>query len=70
MTIDEAVAEWQRKPRRTGCVRATQWLCKRIPGFKPIRLTRYTSEGEPFQHVVATNGSIRIDLAPYMDGPD
>jgi len=68
--IDAAVAEWQSKNRRMGCVSATDWFCQRVSGFEPERLTRYTQEGEVFQHVVATNGKIRIDLAPYADGPD
>ena len=52
-----------------GCVAATNWFCKRVAGFYPERLTRYTSQGEIFQHVVATDGVIRIDLAPYADRP-
>lgn len=69
MTIDQAIAEWQSKNRRMGCVAATNWFCKRVKGFQPERLTRYTPEGEIFQHVVATNGQVRIDLAPYADAP-
>lgn len=69
MTLDECITEWESKKRRMGCVAATDFLCKRVPGFKPERLTRYTSNGEIFQHVVATNGTIRVDLAPYSDAP-
>jgi hypothetical protein len=67
--VGRALEEWQSKPRRMGCVAATDWFCKRISGFKPERLTRYTKNGEVFQHVVASNGFVRIDLAPYADKP-
>ena len=70
MTIDQAVTEWQSKQRRMGCVSATEWFCKRVPGFRPEWLDRYTKEGDYFGHTVATNGLIRIDLAPYADAPD
>jgi hypothetical protein len=69
MTIDEAIQEWQSKNRRMGCVAATDWFCKRVKDFYPDRLPRYTSEGHYFEHVVATNGFIRIDLSPYADRP-
>lgn len=69
MNIDECLAEWQSKKRRMGCVSATEWFCKRVEGFYPERLNRYTKDGEVFQHEVATNGIIRIDLAPYSDAP-
>ena len=69
MTIDEAIREWSSKRRRMGCVAATNWLCKRVTGFKPLRLTRWTKKGEPFEHVVGSNGTITIDLAPYADAP-
>ena len=52
-----------------GCVAATDWFCKRVHGFKPERLERFTHDGFVFQHVVATNGDVRIDLAPYADKP-
>lgn len=48
---------------------ATDWFCRRVPGFYPERLNRFTVEGELFQHVVATDGFVRIDLAPYADKP-
>jgi len=68
-TIDDAISEWKSKNRRMGCVAATDWFCKRVPSFYPERLTRYTKRGELFQHVIATDGTIRIDLAPYQDRP-
>lgn len=69
MKIDEALSEWASKNRRMGCVAAADWFCNKVPGFKPERITRYTSEGDIFQHVVATDGAVRIDLAPYSDAP-
>lgn len=69
ITIDEALKEWQSKPRRMGCVAASNWFCKRVREFKPERLIRYTKNGERFDHVVATNGFIRVDLSPYSDKP-
>lgn len=69
MTIEEAFQEWKAKKRRMGCVAATDWFCKRVPTFRPIRLTRYTKAGEVFQHVVATNGVVHIDISPYNDRP-
>lgn len=70
MSLDEALKEWQSKKRRMGCVAATNWLCKRVEGFKPKRLDRYTENGELFQHVVAINNfGVVVDLAHYADGP-
>ncbi len=69
MTLDQAIKEWESKKRYMGCVSATDWLCKRVKGFRPERLNRFTADGEIFQHVVATDGVIRIDLAPYADQP-
>ena len=69
-TITRALLEWESKPRKMGCVAATKWFCKRVQRFRPVRLTRYTSTGRCFQHVVATDGVIRIDLVPGMDSPD
>ena len=69
MSIDETIEEWQSKNRRMGCVAASDWFCSRVSGFKPLRLDRLTEGGELFQHVVATNGKIIIDLAPYADHP-
>ena len=68
-TIDEALKSWNSSNRRMGCVSATNWFCSKVPSFYPERLTRYTSKGEVFQHVVATDGKVRIDLAPYADKP-
>jgi len=69
MCIDEAILEWKSKKRRMGCVAATAWFCRRVDGFTPERLTRYTADGYLFQHVVATDGLIRIDISPYADKP-
>ena len=69
MTLAQVFQKWNSKARRMGCVAATDWFCKRVRGFYPERLTRYTKDGEVFQHVVATDGKIRIDLAPYADAP-
>lgn len=69
MAFETILKEWYSRKRRMGCVAATDWFCQRMPGFYPERLTRYTEDGEIFQHVVATDGQIRIDLAPYSDGP-
>jgi hypothetical protein len=68
VTIDSAIQEWESKRRTMGCVAATDWFCKRVPGFHPERLVRDTLYGS-YEHVVATDGKIRIDLAPYADGP-
>jgi len=68
-TIDQAIEEWETANRRMGCVAATRWFCSRVQGFTPLRLTRYTKEGEIFQHVVATDGKVIIDIAPYADHP-
>ena len=70
MTIDEAIKEWKEKKRRMGCVSATQWLVDRCQSFKAERLTRFTEDREVFEHVIATDGVIRIDLAPYSDAPE
>lgn len=61
--------EWQSKKRRMGCVAATEWFCKRMPEFKPKRITRYTNDGNLYEHVVASNGIVDIDLASYADKP-
>lgn len=70
MTIDECIAEWNSKPRRMGCVSASEFLCKRVSGFHPERLSRFTTDGSCYEHVVATNGAIRIDLTPHLDSPN
>ncbi len=69
MSLDECIKEWRSKNRRMGCVSAADFVCKRVPGFQPERLTRYTSEGDVFQHVGDTDGFVRVDLAPYSDKP-
>jgi hypothetical protein len=69
MTIDEAVKEWESKPRRMGCNSAADWFCCRVDGFRRERLKRWTSTGELFEHVVATDGKVRVDLSPYADRP-
>jgi len=67
--LSAAIKEWETKPRRMGCVAATKWLVSRVPAFEARRITRYTKNGEVFEHVVATDGTIVIDLAPYADSP-
>ena len=69
MTIDQALDEWRTRRRRMGCVSAAQWLCHRVAGWHPLRLTQYTEFGAVFEHVVATDGVVVIDLAPYANRP-
>ena len=69
VSIEQVLEEWASKKRRMGCVAATNFFVKRVPGFKPKRLTRHTSDGDLYEHVVATNGVVVIDLAPYSDRP-
>lgn len=69
MTIDTALIEWYSKKRHMGCVAGADWFCKRVSGFRPLELDRYTKNGEYFGHVVATNGKVIIDLTPYADLP-
>ena len=69
MTIDDAILEWESKSRRMGCVSASSWFCSRVPEFGPHRITRYTQEGEVFEHVVASDGKVFIDLVPALDAP-
>lgn len=69
MTIDMALEEWSSRNRQMGCVAAAKWFCSRVPGFEPLRLTRWTEDGEVFQHVVAVHGHVQIDIASYNDGP-
>jgi hypothetical protein len=68
--IDKILKEWSSKKRHMGCVSAAKWFCKRDKTFSPKRLTRFTSSGDLFQHVVVTNGIIVIDLVPHRDRPD
>lgn len=69
MILDEAIREWKSANRRMGCVSAANWLCGRVKEFRPLRLTRYTEDGELYEHVVCTDGTVTIDLAPYNDRP-
>jgi len=69
MTVQEVLDEWMSKRRRMGCVAAAAWAAKRLEGFKPLRITRYTPEGEVYEHVVAFNGKVVVDLTPYADAP-
>ena len=70
MSIDRTIKIWESRKRRMGCVLATDWFCKRVEGFKPEVLIKYTEDGYRCDHTVATNGKIRIDLAPYADKPE
>lgn len=70
MTEGEALIQWaqlRRKPK--GCVAAIAWFCKRVKGYKPKRINRYTKRGELYQHVVAYNGVAVVDLAHEFDLP-
>lgn len=67
MTLNKAILEWESKIRKMGCIPATNWFCARVSRFWPLCLHCYTENGELYQHVVATNGKIIIDLAPYTD---
>lgn len=69
VTIDEALAEWESKPRRMGCGRATNWFCKRVKGFRPLRFPR-AAGGVYWEHVVAYDGKVIIDLSPQNDAPE
>ena len=69
MTLDQALREWTSKNRRMGCVAATRWLTSRVSGWRAERLTFFTANGERYDHVVASNGSVRVDLAPYACRP-
>ena len=65
MTLDQALREWQSKKRTMGCQSATTWLCSRVPSFHPVRYSLYNQAGDYTEHVVASNGRVEIDLAPY-----
>jgi hypothetical protein len=71
MTLDAALQEWRKSRRRMGCVASVAWLCKRVSGFKPLRVERYTMTGAIYQHVVAVSmdGLVRVDIAPECDAP-
>ena len=70
MTISDAVQEWESKSHRMGCVAAAKWFCKRVKGFRPARVRRYTKGGNEYGHVVAFNGTIVVDLTPHLDLPE
>lgn len=70
MTIDAAIREWKSKDRRMGCVSASLWFCKRVKGFQCVRIQRYNELGDLYEHVVATDDTVQIDLAPYTDKSD
>ena len=70
MTISEAVDEWCSRKRRMGCVSASEWFCKRVKGFKPLLVERWTEDGDSFGHVICDNGQIRVDLTPHLDSAD
>lgn len=63
-TLEDALTEWVSKKRRMGCVSAAEWLCKRVPRFKPLRLYR-----DDYEHVVATDGKTIVDLTPALFSP-
>ena len=63
MTISQAITEWEKHKRRMGCVAATDWFCKRVKTFKPLRRKFYLpggtdKNGELWEHVVATDGKV------------
>ena len=70
LTIKEVMKEWKSKNRRMCCVSASNWLCKRLKGYYPLRLTRTLENGDIYQHVISTNGIKIIDLAKYTDKGD
>jgi diguanylate cyclase (GGDEF) domain len=70
--IKPILDEWLSKKRSMGCVGATDWFCSKAKGlgFKPLRLKRWTKEGDVYSHVVATDGSNIVDISPYADRPN
>jgi len=67
MGIDAVLAEWRSKKRRMGCVSASEWWIKRLPGFRVVRKRFYYPNGEFWEHVVITDGVIEIDPSPYAN---
>lgn len=67
--VKQTIREFQTKKQKMGCRSATQWFIRRVPGFRPRRLEKTDEEGNTFQHVVATNGEIDIDLVPHLFSP-
>lgn len=71
MNIDKAIKEWESKERTMGCNNATLWFVTRVRGFYPEQLSRWTKNDKiGYGHYIATDGKIRIDLAPYADKPE
>ena len=46
MNTVKALNEWNSKKRRMGCVSATNWFCKRVDGFVPLRKTFVITSGK------------------------
>jgi len=69
MTVDKALKEWYSKKRRMGCVSAAKWFSERVKGFTPHRVTRFTKNGESYDHVVTYNSKIVVDLTPQQNLP-
>jgi len=67
LTFDQALLEWKEKSRRMPSRSATNWFCSRVNGFRPELVDRFTADGNQYRHVVASDGLIRVDLAPYDD---
>jgi hypothetical protein len=70
LSVAECLREWESKRRPMGCVSASDFVCVRVPGFRPLRLQRQREDGIYWEHVVATNEKIIVDLVPHMDIPD
>ena len=70
LLINRTINEWNSKNRKMGCVAATNWFCRRVPSFTPLRIEGYTRSGDVFQHVVASNGKVIVDLVPELNSPD
>jgi len=64
-----ALEEWGTRRRSMGCVSGAEWFCKRVPDFHPVRLGRLENDVE-WEHVIATNGEVTVDLTPHWDIPD
>lgn len=69
-SLDDTIEEWESKTRSMGCVAATNWFCSKHKTFKPLRKRFYypggtDSNGKFWEHVVATDGKIEIDMSPY-----
>ena len=64
-----ALEGWGSRRRSMGCVSAAEWFCKRVPSFHTLRLGRLEN-GVDWEHVIATNGEVLVDLTPHWDIPD